>query len=725
MVQQTSRDILPAFHEVIRQHILSAVFLIAALFGIYLISLYDYLLFHSLAEVFSIVISYGIFMIAWNARRLLQSNYLLFIGIAYFYVGGIDLLHTLAYEGMGVFDDYGANLSTQLWIIGRYIEAISLLIAPGFIHRKLSPRPVFTAYGLLAGFLMAAVFYWKVFPDCFIEGAGLTPFKIYSEYLICLIFVAAIGLLIRHSKDFDRRVLILLVASMAVSVVKELSFTSYVSVYGPSNMIGHLLKIISCYLIYKAIIETGIVTPWNLLFRDLKRSEAKYRSMAEELRRSESRFRLLSETASRLLKTDNTQGIVSSICRDVMAHLDCHACFNFLADEQAGRLHLNVCAGIPEKEVRKIEWLDYGVAVCGCVARDGEPIIAEDIFRIPDVRTERVKSYGIQAYACHPILSQGRLIGTLSFGTKTRTSFSPEEIDLMRTVTDQVAVAMERIRLIEELKRARDDLEIRVQERTAELAEANTALLESERKFRRIAETLERANQDLADFNHIAAHDLLEPLRLLVTLGDRLAYECGQCPGQDGRHLIERIQQSARRASTLIRDIHKYSMASSLDANFIQTDLNELIRDILVEFEPSLEQNKAIVELEDLLTLEVDPSHLGDVFRNLLSNALKFTGSEKPGIRIFGETTNDGKWYRIFVKDNGIGFNESYLDKIFIPFQKLHHSSRFEGSGIGLALCRKVLERHGGGITATSKPGQGSTFIITLPLSRPGLKGSV
>lgn len=171
----------------------------------------------------------------------------------------------------------------------------------------------------------------------------------------------------------------------------------------------------------------------------------KRRKAEEALKRGEARFKLLSDTASRLLATDNPQGIVNELCREVMAYLDCQAFFNFLVDEDAQRLHLNACAGIPEEEARKIEWLDYGVAVCGCAARDRHRIIAEDIFNTPDIRTELVKSYGVQAYCCHPLMSQGRLIGTLSFGTKTRAHYTAEEVEVMRIVADQVAIAMQRI----------------------------------------------------------------------------------------------------------------------------------------------------------------------------------------------------------------------------------------------------------------------------------------
>ena len=154
------------------------------------------------------------------------------------------------------------------------------------------------------------------------------------------------------------------------------------------------------------------------------------------------------------------------------------------------RLHLNAYAGIPEAAAREIEWLDYGVAVCGCAARDACRIVAENIPNTPDVRTDLVRSFGINAYACHPLFAAGRVIGTLSFGTRSRLTFTEEELSLMKTVADQVATAMERMNLMDALRASKDDLEKKVQERTLELA---------------------RRNEELRSFSFIASHDLQDP----------------------------------------------------------------------------------------------------------------------------------------------------------------------------------------------------------------------
>jgi PAS domain S-box-containing protein len=241
--------------------------------GVYLTSFYSFLLFHTLTEIFSVLIACGVFVIVWNSRRFLYNRYLLFIGVAYLFVGCLDLLHTLSYKGMGVFPGFDADLPTQLWIISRYMESLSLLIAPVFLGRELKLRHVLVIYLVVTMFLLNSVFYWQIFPACFIEGEGLTPFKQISEYLISLILLAAFIFLLKKENEFDKRILRLIAASIFLTIMSELAFTFYISVYGFSNLVGHFFKIISFYLIYKAVIETGFNKPYDLLFRDLKQSE--------------------------------------------------------------------------------------------------------------------------------------------------------------------------------------------------------------------------------------------------------------------------------------------------------------------------------------------------------------------------------------------------------------------------------------------------------------------
>jgi PAS domain S-box-containing protein len=246
---------------------------ILVFFGLYLTSLYNYLLFHSLAEIFSIVVACGIFIVTWNSRHFLDNNYLLFLGIAYLFIGGLDLIHALTYKGMGIFQGYGTNLATQLWIAARYTESLSLLIAPLFIRRKLKINLLFFTYTLVLSLFLISIFYWNIFPTCFVEGVGLTPFKKISEYIISIILLASIAVLFKNRSEFDRDVLRWVVWSVILTIASELAFTFYIEAYGFSNLLGHFFKIASFYLIYKALIEMGLTKPYRVLFRNLKRSE--------------------------------------------------------------------------------------------------------------------------------------------------------------------------------------------------------------------------------------------------------------------------------------------------------------------------------------------------------------------------------------------------------------------------------------------------------------------
>jgi signal transduction histidine kinase/CheY-like chemotaxis protein len=273
---------------------INAILITIALVVLYLTSLYSYLLFHNIAEIFSIIVACGMFMIAWNSQKYIQSSYLIFIAIAYLFIAGLDLLHTLSYKGMNIFQDYD-YYANQLWIAARFLESITLLIAFYFVGRKqnLDPLWTFFIYTIIFIIIVLSVFYWKIFPICFIEGQGLTPFKKVSEYIICLIIVADITLLMKNRAHFEISVFRLLFWSMISTIIAELAFTFYISNYGFSNLVGHYFKIFSFYFIYRAIIQTGIQNPYDLIFRELTQKEQylqKARMAADRANQAKSEF---------------------------------------------------------------------------------------------------------------------------------------------------------------------------------------------------------------------------------------------------------------------------------------------------------------------------------------------------------------------------------------------------------------------------------------------------
>jgi PAS domain S-box-containing protein len=260
-----------------------------ALFFLYLTSFYSYLLFHSLSEMVAVVTAFGIFIVIWNTRKFWDSNYLLLVGIAYFFVALIQVLHLLAFKGMGVFLENFANTPTQLWVAGRYITSITFVIAPLLLGRKLL-RPGFTfgIYLFVTTAVIISIFFLEIFPVAYIDSIGQTPFKIYSEYFISFLFFVAMILLYQKRKEFDFKIYYLLQISLALNIAGEFVFTFYLNVSDTTNLIGHILLVLSYYFIYLAFIENTIQHPFRSVFKNLKdrevalrESEERYRSIVE------------------------------------------------------------------------------------------------------------------------------------------------------------------------------------------------------------------------------------------------------------------------------------------------------------------------------------------------------------------------------------------------------------------------------------------------------------
>lgn len=255
---------------------------IAALPVLYFISRYNYNLFHSLADGISIAIAVSVFMIVWNARRILDNDYLLYVGISFLFFALIDLLHVLGNKNMGVFPQYG-NLGPALYIASRYFISISLLIAPLFIKRKLNSTLMFAVYSLATALVLLSIFHWHIFPACIVEGVGLTPFKVISDYIICLILLGAVGFLLANKGSFDSKVFWVVVSSIVLSIATGVAFTLYADPFGITNAVGHFFQIASFYLIYIAIVETSVTKPQEILYRKLKQSEEELARNVERL----------------------------------------------------------------------------------------------------------------------------------------------------------------------------------------------------------------------------------------------------------------------------------------------------------------------------------------------------------------------------------------------------------------------------------------------------------
>jgi light-regulated signal transduction histidine kinase (bacteriophytochrome) len=238
----------------------------------------------------------------------------------------------------------------------------------------------------------------------------------------------------------------------------------------------------------------------------------------------------------------------------------------------------------------------------------------------------------------------------------------------------------------------------------------------------RKAAELARSNAELEQFAFVASHDLQEPLRKIQAFGDRLKVRCQSVESSDIKDYLDRMQGAAARMRTLINDLLAFSRVIRSSEPFVPVDLAQITREVLGDLEVRIEKSGAKVELENLPTIEADPMQMRQLILNLLGNGLKFQPpGASPLIRISASTLTPlsrEPQCEIQVQDNGIGFDEKYMDKIFAVFQRLHGRTEYEGTGVGLAVCRRIVDRHQGTITAKSQPGKGATFIVTLPLKQ-------
>ncbi len=617
-----------------------------------LISQYNYLLFHILAESFSILVAFAMFVLVWNTWELTDNAYLQFLGLAFFFIGGLDLVHTLAYKGMNIFPSYDANLPTQLWIATRYLQSLTLLIAPFFLTHKLRNRYIpFGIYTGLSTILLGLIF-TGIFPDCYIEGQGLTPFKIASEYAISAILVAAILRLFNHRETFAPDVFRRMVIALSLTIVSELAFTFYVSVYGISNLVGHIFKFFAFYFIYRAIVETGLRRPYDLLFRDLQQRNTQLEKEITERKQAEEALRTSEREKALILNATKEMIVYHNLNLEVQwanqASADSVGC----SVEELSGLH---CYEIWHQRDEPCE--DCPVLKAFETGEDQESEITT-----PDGRIWLLRAY--------PVSEDGEVVGAVEFGQN-----------------------------ITERKQAQE-------------------------KIARYAANLERSNRDLEQFAHVISHDLREPARVIKSYLNLLERRYRGQLDEKADKFITYAVDGAERMQEMIQALLNLSRVNTEQDNLAPTDSEEVLSRTLMALEQAMMESGSEVTHEPLPTVMADSAQLGQVFQNIIANAIKFRREDgTPRVHISatrqaqaGEGAEKKTWV-FAIEDNGIGIDPKQTDRIFQIFQRLHTREEYPGTGIGLALCKRIIEQHGGNIWVESEPGEGATFYFTLPAS--------
>ena len=362
--------------------------------------------------------------------------------------------------------------------------------------------------------------------------------------------------------------------------------------------------------------------------------------------------------------------------------------------------------------------LPMDTSLSGLSVFTGRLLTSPDTAADPRVDREACRRLGVASMVVLPLLVDGRAVGVLKVTSGRPNAFGDREQHTLALLAGVMSAAM------------RDALAYRTEQGLLAASRRAEAQLEA------YAHELERSNRELADFAYVASHDLQEPLRKIQAFGDRLAQHAGPALGETALDSLARMQASAARMSALIHDLLAYSRVGTRPAPFVPVDLGRAARDAESDLAVRLHATGGRVEIGPLPEVEADESMMRQLLLNLVGNAVKF---HRPGVppvvRVEGRVLSadeapaapagDGAegWAEVAVRDNGIGFEARHAERIFAPFQRLHGRGEYEGTGMGLAICRRIAERHGGVLTAEGRPGEGAVFTVRLPVRRPHAPG--
>jgi len=371
----------------------------------------------------------------------------------------------------------------------------------------------------------------------------------------------------------------------------------------------------------------------------------------------------------------------------------------FVVGEDRETLVMKARIGIPNRVTTNCAQVPFGKCLCGQAAADGAFRFFECLKGKNGSPHETTRPH---AHYCVPILFSGQTLGIMNLTLKAGHKHDRREEEFLLAVANVIAGILQRKQV--------------------------------EKELQLYTLRLEQSNRNLQDFAFVASHDLQEPLRKILTFGERLRSKYADVLSETATNYLERMQNAAARMQRLIDGLLTFSRVTATVDRHSATDLRDVIGSVLSDLEISIEQAGGKVEVGSLPVVMADADQMRQLFQNLIGNALKFQSEGSPRIGIRSHWFSDGPsdepaespgWYRIFVEDNGIGFDEANLERIFAPFQRLHGREAFEGTGMGLAICKKIVESHGGEITARSAPGNGATFIVTLPAGRTARAGCV
>jgi signal transduction histidine kinase len=714
-----------------------AVFLLVGLL-FFQLSRVNYLLIHTLTELFSIVLLTAVFLIGWNTRRLVDNQFFVILATGFLVTGSVDLLHTLAYKGMQVLPIDEANTATQLWLVARTLNTAALLCAIFSLGRRELCSAMGWLYGFLAGGMALLGLIWplRVFPTCIIEGEGLTPFKVNYEYVIIGALVLAACLLYRKQRHLNPYIVALLFCSVGAGIMSELMFSFYDDVYGWVNFVGHYFKLGSAMLVYFALVEGTLYSPFATLFRDMGQS---YEELGRELKRrlaAEKQREIAHQEVALLYRV--SRAMHNTLNLDELAHLILSAatCADtggferamlFTVNKRTGMLQGML--GVTQEMARRVlptgentrAWeqlhlleqdreTQRGTPFNQLVIKQRLPLDQQDnalaraflekqVVLVPEPGKEPpggrllAETLAMGPYACAPLSGREQVMGVMLVDNPMsglEPSLSRKRF--LELFASQAGSALDNAGLVKRLEMAHDNLK-----------DIQEQLIHGEK----MAVLGEMAAQ--------VAHELRNPLVSIGGFARRLARQ--EFADSKTNEYAGIIAREVIRMEEMLGNILAFSKKQLVCLE--NCSIDELLHEVF-DLEAEHYQRQKIVLVSELA--EALPQVVGDcrqlrqVFLNLMINARQVMSEGGVlTVRAGVGTLRGDKALVVEIEDTGGGISPAAMRNIFNPF----FSTFAKGTGLGLSISHRIIAHHHGEIEVINGE-KGARFIVSLPLVQPG-----
>ncbi|MGD9567462.1 MAG: MASE3 domain-containing protein [Sedimentibacter sp.] len=629
------------------------------LITLYFLYNFNYLLFHSLAEIYSCIIAGGILIISMSTYNVSKNNYFLFLGIGYMFILALDIFHTFTFGEIILSDQFVYDISTRFWIVARGLELVTYLIAFVFLfhpNMKLNFYIVSSVYFAVTSFLFVDITQLNQFIPAMRLETGMTEIKIFLEYIFAAGFVVCCLLLFKARRKMDKNLFVFLEISIICKIISELFFTKYMAASDFYNMTGHISKVISYYFLYMGVIVNGLQRPLDMIKNNLDIAD-------NVLKEKEKQHRYMEE----------------------VIHQN-EICYNWIVDNS-------------------------GIGIV--IARSKNIVYANETIlnmlgarNIKDVAGRSIQDFLLDNSIDFNKISQEA--NTRNFKEMKILKINKDILDVEYTINDITYRGIPaKLILIK-------DLNLR-----KEINNLKSNLLENEIELHKSNEF----NKVLTEFFSNISHDLKTPINVILSAVQFLLSKNKDGMTNDTQQLSKLLIIIKQNCYRLIRLIGNLIDTSKFESGFLKLELKNLnivsvVEDITLSVGDYIRSKGVNIifdtDVEEKI-IAVDADKIERIMLNLLSNAVKFTnmGDE---ILVIIEDRED--YVRISVKDTGVGIPDEKLKVIFDRFAQVDNTliRNKEGSGIGLSLVKSLAEMHGGKIMVDSKLGEGSEFIVELPV---------